>query len=500
MEAILGGLRSTLGLKGSSSSSTDSDVLRVKGTDIVDKNGNVVLLRGCGLGGWMNMENFITGFPGREYQIRDALTATIGPEKSAFYFSKFLEYFFTEADAKFYKSLGLNCIRIAVNYRHFEDDLNPRVLKEEGIKWLDRVVGICAKEGIYTIIDLHTVPGGQNGDWHSDSAHHVAEFWNHKDFQDRAIWLWEKLADHYKGNPWIAGYNPLNEPCDPTHSRLQEWYNRVYTSIRAIDPHHILFLDGNTFASDWTHFSPPETCQKWENTVYSIHDYSNFGFPNPHPAYTSTLEERAKVRKSYEKKVEWMHANNLPIWNGEFGPVYARKQFDAGVDIEATNTSRILLLRDQLEIYDEEKIPWSIWLYKDIGFQGMVHIGENTAHMRLFKDFLLKKHRLAIDAWGADSTSVDSVYKPLEAFIAENVDPKYRELYPAPVWKFEARIGRLSRNMLLAEFLVQEWADHFVGKSFEELDELAASFKFENCVQREELNATLVAHKDAAPR
>ena len=33
---------------------------------------------------------------------------------------QFLEYFFSEADAKFFASLGLNCIRIPFNYKHFE--------------------------------------------------------------------------------------------------------------------------------------------------------------------------------------------------------------------------------------------------------------------------------------------------------------------------------------------------------------------------------------------
>jgi hypothetical protein len=50
--------------------------------------------------------------------------------------------FFTEADAKFFASLGLNCIRIAFNYRHFEDDMNPRVLKTGGFKHLDRVIDL----------------------------------------------------------------------------------------------------------------------------------------------------------------------------------------------------------------------------------------------------------------------------------------------------------------------------------------------------------------------
>jgi aryl-phospho-beta-D-glucosidase BglC (GH1 family) len=198
-------------------------ILKLNGTQIVDGAGNPVLLRGAGIGGWMNMENFITGYPGREYQIREALAEVIGEEKSQFFFDKsvslsipssfyiiekaltviwnrFLEYFFTESDAKFYKSLGLNCIRVPFNYRHFEDDMNPGVIKPDGFKWLDRIVDLCAAEGIYTILDLHTAPGGHNGDWHSDAGHHIAEFWRHKHFQDRAVWLWEKIAAHYKDN------------------------------------------------------------------------------------------------------------------------------------------------------------------------------------------------------------------------------------------------------------------------------------------------------------
>ena len=47
------------------------------------------------------------------------------------------------------------------------------------------------------------------------------------------------------------------------------------------------------------------------------------------------------------------------------------------------------------------------------------------------------------------------------------------------------------RGITLAEYLIPEWAEYFRGKSFEELDELAASWKFENCVGRERLNDTL---------
>ena len=52
--------------------------------------------------------------------------------------------------------------------------MNPRVLKESGFKHLDRVIDLCAEYGIYTILDLHAAPGGQNTDWHSDSGSHIA--------------------------------------------------------------------------------------------------------------------------------------------------------------------------------------------------------------------------------------------------------------------------------------------------------------------------------------
>jgi len=51
----------------------------------------------------------------------------------------------TARDAEYFASLGLNCLRLPFNYRHFEDDMNPRVLKESGFKHLDRVVDLCAK-------------------------------------------------------------------------------------------------------------------------------------------------------------------------------------------------------------------------------------------------------------------------------------------------------------------------------------------------------------------
>lgn len=71
-------------------------------------------------------------------------------------------------------------------------------------------------------------------------------FWVHKDFQDRGAALWEHLAEHYKNNTWVAGYNVFNEPVQEGGEVLAQVMRRYENAIRAIDPNHILFWDGKS--------------------------------------------------------------------------------------------------------------------------------------------------------------------------------------------------------------------------------------------------------------
>jgi len=54
------------------------------------------------------------------------------------------------------------------------------------------------------------------------------------------------------------------------------------------------------------------------------------------------------------------------------GPGYASPTVE-GPSYEKINQQRYNLLGEQLSIYDKYAINWSIWLYKDIGVQGMMH-------------------------------------------------------------------------------------------------------------------------------
>ncbi|KAK1996511.1 glucan 1,3-beta-glucosidase [Colletotrichum falcatum] len=461
-------------------------MLRVRGTKIVDEDGKEILLKGAGIGGMLNMENFITGYAGHEHEHRAAMTEVLGKEKADFFFARLIHHFFTEDDAALYASLGLNCLRVPFNYRHFMDDDNPGMIKESGFGLLDRIVDICAEYNIYVILDLHAVPGGQNQDWHCDSGISRALFWEFKDFQDRAIQLWEALARHYAGNKVVAGYNPLNEPADPEHTRLIAWYERVERAIRAVDPHHMLFLDGNTYAMDFSAFSPERTLP---NSVYSCHDYSMMGFPLPEQ-YEGTEEQKRRLRRSLLRKVEFMQRAGVPIWNGEWGPVYQDPRTDP--DAAATNEKRFALLREQLAIYRETGggggISWSIWLYKDIGYQGMVHLDPESAYMRLVRPFVDKKQREGLDFWGcADKSGVDAAaYSPFVARLREAVPERLRRKKYPPTWTFERHVERVVR-----EYAGWEFAELFRGKTEAELEELAASFALRSCRTRDRLNECL---------
>jgi hypothetical protein len=122
----------------------------------------------------------------------------------------------------------------------------------------------------------------------------------------------------------------------------------------------------------------------------------------------------------------------------------------------------------------------------------MVYVSQETPYMALLKDFLAKKHRLAVDAWGADTSRVQHIYQPLIDHITKEIPEENQGLYPFPVWTLSGRVGRLSRSILVTEYLLKEWAEHFRGKNEAELDEIAKSFKFENCLRRDGLNKILM--------
>jgi len=454
--------------------SENENLLKVSGDHIVNQKGETIILRGFGLGGMLHMENFIDGYPSNEESMREGLLKVLGKKKYDLYFDNFLKSYFTEADAEYIHSLGLNLVRIPINYHLFEDDMNPGVIKEEAFKYLDNVIALCAKHQIYTIIDLHALPGCQNQHWHSDNPTQKAFFWVYKDFQDRALHLWEVIAEHYKDQPWIAGYDLINEPADPTGEKVIPYYKRLYDAIKKVDPNHIMFIEGDRYAKDFSKFT-----EVWDNVVYTNHDYALPGFTGDYPGeINGKYYDKNILEKEFLEKSEFMLKNKVPIWVGEFGPVYTN-------DPEKDET-RYRVLKDQLAYYDKYKVSWCIWLYKDLGLQAIIHQKEDTPYMKLVSSFLKKKDSLGADAWGSSDKNIRQVMEPIEELFKKEF-PDYNP-YPSGQ---ERHIALLVRHILIAEALVPEYCNLFKGLSDEELISIAHSFRFENYVKRQRLENIL---------
>jgi hypothetical protein len=447
-------------------------LIRVQGNRLVRGSGTSIALRGVGLGGWMNMENFITGYPGNETLQRVALREALGEKGYLRFFDRFLHVFFDDADAQFLASIGVNCVRLPFNYRHLEDDDRPFVVKDEGFLLLDRAIDICARHQIYTILDLHALPGFQNQHWHSDNPTHWAQFWTHRHFQDRVVHLWEALAERYRDNPWVAGYNPINEPADPTGAAIAPFYRRLERAIRAVDKDHVLFLDGNRYSLDFDMFGDPMA-----NCVYSAHDYALPGFADG-GGYPGTSRgqyvDRGVVENTFLARTEYMRRTGTPIWIGEFGPIFVG---DATSDAE-----RYQLLRDQLALYQQHAASWSIWTYKDIGLQGLVTVPGTAPYVQRIAPVLAKKARLGVDAWGSVDTGVRHILDPIERTFRE----EFPDFDPFPFGP-KSWIDTLVRHILLAEPLVREFGRCFEGVSPAEAEALADCFRFDRCVVRKPL-------------
>jgi aryl-phospho-beta-D-glucosidase BglC (GH1 family) len=456
---------------------------------MVDEGGRPVRLRGVCVGGWMNMENFINGYPGHECTLRAAVDKVLGPEKGQFFFDRLLDYFLGEDDIKFMASLGANVLRVPMNYRHFEDDQEPFQYKDAAFKRLDWVIATCKKHGLYTILDLHSAQGWQNPDWHSDNPSPLALLWTHKSFQDRVAGLWQAIAARYKNEPAVAGYNILNEPVCGVKGAFPRVNALLAKAIRKVDKKHVLFVEGNWFSRDFSEMDPKLD----PNTVFSSHNYTEAGFSvGPYPGKSNgVLYDRARMDQEFLWSNEFMMKYKVPTWVGEFGAIYRGTKFDQ---------DRLRVVDDQIAGFDSHGVSWTLWTYKDIGMMGTAYVRPDSEWMRRTQRIRDLKSRLGCDTWGqlTKSAGPTTVLALGKAF--------YRDAQKANVKlekdPFTFPFSQASRQIIgifLSELIVDAYAEQFRDMTEKQIDKMMQSFAFKNCNIRQGLANVLKRHLTAQP-
>ncbi|MCX7820968.1 MAG: glycoside hydrolase family 5 protein [Brevinematales bacterium] len=429
----------------------------IKETNFICGN-NQFKIKGFGLGTFLNIEHFMLKIPGIEQNIRKTFKEIYGSEIAEKFWENFEKCFFNENDAIFLKQLGVNTIRLPFNYHHLYDDEND-IFLEKGFKSIDRVIDICEENEIYVILDLHTAPGGQNPDWHSDNLTGESLFWHYGIFQKKIIELWELIAKKYKDKAVILGYDILNEPVIE-HRKISgkivnDFYKKVISAIRKYDKNHIIFLEGDFYANDTTKFDPPED----HKIAYSIHFYPFFYVEKNLGRYKKmTKNERIDFLKTSLKNTsldDIRNRLNRPVWCGETGVPYR------------TNYIKLLeiLLDETLEVFERENISWSIWTYKDANSMGIAFPQSDSLWTKLTQKLTRK--------WNFLKEFADS----------ENKAKKYirkicKEIHPDIELIRKVKFKLLSiKDLILIEKLKYELNQI----SPFEIVKYADSFKIENC-------------------
>jgi len=470
------------------------DFLKTKGRQIVGANEKPIVLKGVSIGGWMNLEDFINGYPGSEEGLRLIMAETIGKTKAEFFFNRLLDHIFNEDDAKFIAELGMNHVRLPLNYRHFEDDDKPFTYKEEGFKRLDRALDWCQKHGLYAILDMHSVQGWQNNDWHCDNSSRHTLFWKHKQFQDRFVALWEVFAERYKGRAVVAGYDLMNEPiCNAfrgrfTHNYIPDWellnnvYRRTVGAIRKIDPEHIIFLEGDNYSMEFSGMEPPFA----ENLVYSSHNYIPCGLSGDYPGVpdnywaigdsdeNDNYWDKKRQREEFfgSEGAKFAQEHSVPLWISEFGSAY-----NGPID---KKPDRLLSLDDQLNVFDEFGANWSIWTYKDLGVMAMLSASVESDYVELIKPVLDKKAELNSHfgvSWLPPNTSMKKMFD-LADYIYDVIDMPHMDR--ADNRKF---LGQSVFSEFAAIQLQPAFAQCFAGMTENRIDEVLSAFALKNCTR-----------------
>ncbi|MGO4429360.1 hypothetical protein AB4Z54_64160, partial [Streptomyces sp. MCAF7] len=138
------------------------------------------------------------------------------------------------------------------------------------------------------------------------------------------------------------------------------------------------------------------------------------------------------------------------------------------------------LLADQLEIYRRHEANWTIWTYKDVGLQGLVHLAPDSAYDRQFAAFIAKKHRLGAEAWGSPGGTARELIRPLEQLLADEFPGFTARPFSNRQW-----LDVLIRHIMLGQPLVEEYAELFRGLGDDDVLALADSFALDQCVRRD---------------
>jgi hypothetical protein len=401
--------------------------LKADGKKIVDESGKNVLLRGMGLGGWMLQEGYMlhVNKDSRQYRIRERLEELMGAAETKEFYDTWLANNTRKIDIDSMHRWGFNSVRLPMHYNLYtlpiekEPVAGQNTWIDKGFQMTDALLAWCKANHMYLILDLHAAPGGQGNDLNiSDRNPDLPSLWDSEANRQKMIALWRKLADRYKNEPNIGGYDIINEPNwgfdDPandknglkekTNAPLRKLMVDITAAIRQVDKKHIIIIEGNGWGNNYNGILPT-----WDrNMVLSFHKYWNFNDQK-------SVEHIIKTRDQY----------NVPAWIGETG--------------ENSN----VWLTEEIRLLEKNNLGWALWPLKKMGNNNPIEIPSNLNYDDVTSYLNTGKHKPK-ESNVYSGTLEMAIHAKLENAIIHHdvIDAIFRQPFTAATKSFKAnKIG-----------------------------------------------------------
>jgi aryl-phospho-beta-D-glucosidase BglC (GH1 family) len=293
-------------------------------------------IKGVNLGNWLVLEKWMSPslFAGTtaedEYYLPTQLPKEIYEARIRMHRSEYI----TERDFATIKSFGLNAVRIPVPYFIF-GDCPPFI---GCVEELDKAFTWASKYGLQILIDLHTVPGSQNG-FDNGGISGVCKWSQQPESVEFTLNVLEKLSKRYGTKEALLGIEVVNEPiteavwdvfniaerykpADPkmaegsapnTFSFLREFYTEAYHRMRNFLPVEkaIVIHDGFDIYQ-WKDFMQEA---EFENVMLDTHQYLMVAEGNG--CEQNTQAYVAYIKEHFETAVKEMQ-QYFPVICGEW--------------------------------------------------------------------------------------------------------------------------------------------------------------------------------------
>jgi len=133
-------------------------LLQAQGKSIVNEQGDTVILRGMGFGGWMVQEPYmllVEGLlAGGQHSMFEAIEELVGPDNLETYHQAWLDNYCTEEDVMELARSGFNSLRAPLHYNLFTLPIEEEPVRgqdtwlSDGFERLDRLLEWCQNAGI----------------------------------------------------------------------------------------------------------------------------------------------------------------------------------------------------------------------------------------------------------------------------------------------------------------------------------------------------------------